>query len=226
MKLKKTLNRILFLVVHHFVKVIVWLWYRIVHFAGVVDSKNIPSKGGFIVAANHASNYDPPLIGISTWRRTFHYMAKDTLFNPPLGFLLGWMGAIPVKRGAVDRNAWDNVIDTVKEGQIVALFPEGTRTLDGEIHEGKAGTGMLVYKSRCQVIPLYIHGNYRAWKKGQLLPTPFTRMVMVFGKPMSFEDEFKMEEKKETYILITKKIMDEIKRLKAEYITGLEQKKK
>jgi len=219
MKLAEKIDLFFFVVVHNFSKLFMWIFFRLVYFTEIIDSKNVPSTGGFIAALNHSSFFDPPLIGISTWRRMFRFMARDTLFRFPVwGSLLHYLGAIPIKRASVDRNAWDKVISTVQSGHIVSLFPEGTRTLDGEIHEGKAGTGMLVYKSKCRVIPVYINGSFKAWKKASLLPLPFIKMDLIFGEPLSFEEQFKKEEKKETYIEITAIIMAEIKKLKEKYL--------
>jgi 1-acyl-sn-glycerol-3-phosphate acyltransferase len=219
MKIGKALDIFLFTIVHTFFKSLAWFLLRVFHFVQCFDTNNIPSKGGFIAAANHASFWDPPFLGISTWRRMFRFMARDTLFKFPVwGTLLRYMGAIPIKRGTVDRGAWDKVINTVKDGHIVGLFPEGTRTPDGEIHEGKAGTGMLVYKAKCPVIPVYIHGGFQAWKKGNMLATPFKKMDIIFGKPVYFDEQFKKEDTKQTYIEITGIIMAEIKKLKEEYM--------
>lgn len=227
MKIAEKIDLFFFVVVHNFCKVFLWIYFRFFYFTEIIDSKNVPSKGGFIAAANHSSFFDPPLIGITTWRRMFRFMARDTLFRFPIwGAFLHYLGALPIKRATVDRNAWDKVISTVQSGHIVSLFPEGTRTMDGEIHDGKAGTGMLVYKSKCRVIPLYIHGTYKAWKKVQLLPMPFNKMDIMFGSPISFEEQFKKEDKKETYIEITAIIMAEIRLLKEKYMLSHSKAKK
>lgn len=219
MKLSEKIDLFIFVIIHNFSKVFLWIYYRLFHFTEVIDSKNVPSKGGFIAAANHSSFFDPPLIGITTWRRMFRFMARDTLFRFPVwGQFLHYLGAIPIKRATVDRSAWDKVISTVQAGHIVSLFPEGTRTLDGEIHDGKAGTGMLVYKSKCPVIPLYIHGTFHAWKKTSLFPVPFRKIDVIFGKPIMFDEQFKKEDKKETYIEITGIVMAEIRKLKEKYM--------
>ena len=219
MKFAEKLDLFFFVIIHNFCKFFLWFYFRIFFFTSIIDSKNVPSKGGFILAGNHASFFDPPLIGIITWRRMFRFMARDTLFKFPVwSEFLHYLGAIPIKRATVDRSAWDKVIATVQAGHIVSLFPEGTRTLDGEIHPGKAGTGMLVYKSKCKVIPIYIHGSYKAWKKVQLIPMPFNKMDIICGEPLSFEAQFLKEDKKETYAEITAIIMAEINRLKEKYI--------
>jgi 1-acyl-sn-glycerol-3-phosphate acyltransferase len=226
MKFMEKLDLVLYIIVHNFFKSIFWLWLRVVHFASVKGASNVPKKGGFIAAANHASFWDPPFVGVGTWRRMFRFMARDTLFKFPIATALRYMGAIPIKRAAVDRGAWDRVIQTVKDGHIVGLFPEGTRTPDGEIHDGKPGTGMLVYKSHCRVIPIYIHGGYRVWKKGTLLAVPFRKLTMVYGEPMSFDEEFNKEESKAVYIEITQKIMARIRQMRDEYVKGTEPAKK
>ncbi|MEI7542090.1 MAG: lysophospholipid acyltransferase family protein [bacterium] len=217
MKLTEAIDHFFVIVIHNFIKGFLWFVLRCFYFTKIIDSKNIPSKGGFIVAANHSSFFDPPLIGISTWRRMYHFMARDTLFQ---GWdFLHYLGAIPIKRATVDRNAWDKVITTVQEGHIVGLFPEGTRSTDGEIHEGKAGTGMLVYKSKCKVIPAYIAGGFQAWKKSSLFPTPFKKLEVIYGEPLSFDAQFLKTDNKETYIEITGIIMAAIKRLKEKQIS-------
>lgn len=227
MKIGKAIDSFLFFIVHSFFKTAAWIWLKVFQRAEFINASNIPLKGGFIAAGNHESFFDPPLMGLCTWRRMFRFIARDTLFKVPVwGTLLRYMGAIPLKRASVDRGAWDKIIDTIKEGHVVGLFPEGTRTPDGEIHEGKPGTGMLVYRSRCMVIPVYIHGGFRAWKKGTFLPVPFRKVTVIYGKPMSFEEEFKKEASKQVYIEITKKIMDELKIMRVDYAKRLADRKK
>ena len=214
----KAADKILIYIVHNFYKTLSWLYLHIFHFYRAYNTGNIPSKGGFVAASNHASFLDPPLIGISTYRRVFRYMARDTLFKVPVwGWMLEKMGAIPLKRGVVNRDAWDKVINCLKEGWIVGMFPEGTRTPDGEIKEGRAGVGMMVYKSGCGVIPVYINNSFAAWPKGRALPKLFVPVAAVYGKPMTFGEQFARPESKEVYQEITDKIMVEIKKLRDDF---------
>ncbi len=217
-KISRGPGRIMVYIVHNFYKTLSWLYLHIFHFYRAYNIENIPSKGGFIAAANHASFLDPPLVGVATFRRVFRYMARDTLFKLPVwGWMLLNMGAIPLKRGAVDRNAWENVIKCLKDGWIVAMFPEGTRTPDGEIKPGRAGTGMMAYRAKCGVIPVYIHNSFQAWPRGRALPRIFTAVKIVYGKPVTFEEQFAKEESKEVYQEITDRIMIEIKKLRDDF---------
>jgi 1-acyl-sn-glycerol-3-phosphate acyltransferase len=214
-KFSASAGRALIYAVHNFYKMLSWLYLHIFHFYRAYNVENIPSKGGFVAASNHASFLDPPLIGIATFRRIFRYMARDTLFKLPVwGWMLEKMGAIPLKRGVVNRDAWDKVINCLKQGWIVGMFPEGTRTPDGEMKEGRAGVGMMVYKAGCGVIPVYIHNSYAAWPKGRALPRVFTPVEVVYGVPMTFAEQFAKPESKEVYQEITDRIMAEIRKLR------------
>ncbi|MCE5299703.1 MAG: 1-acyl-sn-glycerol-3-phosphate acyltransferase [Spirochaetia bacterium] len=204
--------------VHNFWKIISWFILRVFHFTKVINAKNIPLKGGYIAAANHSSFWDPPLMGIGSWRRVFRFMARDTLFNVPVwGWMMEKMGAIPVKRGAVDRDAWTRVIDALKDGWIVGMYPEGTRTPDGEIKAGRAGVGMMAYRAKCGIIPVYIHNSYKAWPKGKLLPKPFVPLTVIYGEPFTVEDLLAKEESKEVYRQITDRIMEHILKLRDDF---------
>lgn len=213
-------------IVHNIYKTLCWLYLHIFHFYRAYNIENIPAKGGFIAAANHASFLDPPIIGVSSFHRVFRYMARDTLFKLPVwGWMLENMGAIPLKRGAVDRNAWENVINCLKDGWIVGMFPEGTRSPDGAIKQARAGAGMMAYRAKCGVIPVYIHNSFNAWPKGSSLPRLFVPVKVVYGKPITFEEQFAKEESKEVYQEITDRIMAEITRLRDGFILAAAGKK-
>jgi len=211
----KFIDRILGFLVHNFFKTLAVLIFNCLYRTVYINGGNIPKKGGCLVMPNHSSFWDPPLVGCVTYRRQFKFMARDTLFRFPVwGTLLRYMGAFPVRRGAVDRKSWDALVQKVNEGEVVTFFPEGTRTLDGEIQKGKPGTGMLVHRARTKVIPVYMHGTYGAWPKGRKFPRFFRRLTVIYGEPIDFSGYFEKEGTKELYVEITEKIIDRIKELK------------
>ncbi len=203
-------------------KISFYVLFKVFYRLKVIGAENIPDKGGVIIASNHASFLDPPILGIAAWKRKCVFMARHTLFrNKIAGFILKKWGSFPVKRGTIDRIAWVEFEDKVRKGYAVVFFPEGTRTEDGEIKQGKSGSGMLIYNSKAKVIPAYIHNTYIAFSKNMRLPKIFVPVTVIFGKPIDFNDYFKKEAKKETYEEITKVLMDEIIKIKSGFLQGV-----
>ncbi|HEY5039393.1 MAG TPA: lysophospholipid acyltransferase family protein, partial [bacterium] len=136
-------------------------------------AENIPSTGPFVVVANHASLLDPYLIAWASKKRELNFIAKEELFqNPFIGWFLTQCNAFPVKRGANDERAIYQFYEILRSGKPIGLFPEGTRTLDGEIQRGKKGAGMLIYNARVPVIAAYIAGTFDCFPKGKSFPRP------------------------------------------------------
>ena len=160
--------------------------YRILHavfplFFRLLGAKhrgadNLPPEGGVIVAANHLSNWDPPFLA-SFLARPVGYMAKQELFEIPIfGTVIRWLFAFPVRRGAADRSAVKAAVKELREGRCVGIFPEGTRSKDGEIHHFGAGVALLAAMSGSPVVPTAISGTDKM--KG---------LRVVYGEPMRFE---------------------------------------
>lgn len=203
-------------------KLIFFVLFKVFYRLKVRGAENIPEKGGVIIASNHASFLDPPILGIAAWKRKCIFMARHTLFkNKIIGFILKKWGSFPVKRGTIDRSAWSEFEQWVKKGFAVVFFPEGTRTEDGEIKAGKPGAGMLIYNSKVKVIPAYIHNTYNAFPKNIRLPRIFIPITVIFGKPLDFSNYFIKEPKKEIYEEITEILMNEIKKIKDEFLKGV-----
>jgi 1-acyl-sn-glycerol-3-phosphate acyltransferase len=223
----KWIDKVMSFIVQSLFKVLCVIVFNLLYRTRYINGRNIPSRGGCVVTPNHSSFWDPPLIGTVTFRRVFKFMARDTLFKIPVwGTLLSWMGAFPVKRGTIDRKSWAAFVDKVNDGECVMLFPEGTRTTDGEIQRGKPGTGMLIYKAKAKVIPVYAHGLFEAWPKGKKLPNFFKRITVLFGEPLDLSEYFAREESKQVFIEITDRIMDSIRGLKTELLAMLAAEKK
>jgi 1-acyl-sn-glycerol-3-phosphate acyltransferase len=180
--------------------------------------ENIPSEGGFIFASNHESMLDPPLIGAAATTRYARYMAKHTLFKPGLGWLISSLGAFPIKRGTVDRDADRTFARLISEGDAIVVFPEGTRTKNGKLQEPKAGIGKFVYQTRAPVIPVYVR-TFPIWPYGKKVPSffgvrnnPEKRAVAKFGKPVNLRIEFAQPAERDTYNSIARKIMIAIRK--------------
>jgi 1-acyl-sn-glycerol-3-phosphate acyltransferase len=169
---------------HYLATVIYNMFFR----GEVTGLENLPREGSFLIAANHASFLDPPLIG-SQVPRQIAYFARKTLWKK--GFASWWLdevGTIPVDRdGGQDVSAIKRVLKSLKSDKGLILFPEGTRPSDGHLQEPKAGVGLIACRAQVPVIPARIFGSYEAYGKGRplRLGTPVT---IVFGEPILPEE--------------------------------------
>ncbi|WP_054949139.1 lysophospholipid acyltransferase family protein [Numidum massiliense] len=162
---------------YRIVRAIVYAYMHVRFRIAIKGLENIP-EGGCILAMNHTSNYDPVMVGIHTPRK-MHTMAKEELFaNRLFGKILSELGAFPIKRGKGDIRSLKTSIRLVQEGNIFAIFIEGTRSKTGEMQVPKKGVGFITTKSKSPVIPTYIYGVKGGW---------FARAGVVFGEPLQFE---------------------------------------
>jgi len=178
----------------------------------VFGQENIPNERGFILASNHISYFDPPIVGAWTKREVF-FMAKKELFSNPLSrWLFRNTNCLPVKRGVFDRKAIELFVNKVREGHVTVIFPEGTRTKTGDFLPPKLGIGMIAKQLNCPIIPAYIHGSNR------LGACFFNRakLSMRYGKPLEpgWTDQFQAN--KEGYSAIAHEVMGRIKALQKE----------
>lgn len=144
-------------------------------------------RGGAVIVANHHSFLDPMVLCGSCFPHLVHFLARKTLFSHfPLGLFLRLNKVIALDQ-TNPSEALLHAIFLVKCGHKVALFPEGTRSRDGRLREGKRGIGLIVCKTRCPIVPVYIKGTYKAWKQGRRFPRLFTKVRCVFGEPIFWE---------------------------------------
>jgi 1-acyl-sn-glycerol-3-phosphate acyltransferase len=152
----------------------------------VFGAENVPKAGGVIVAANHSSYIDPPLIGCGT-NRIISMLARESLFRfPPMGALLHSWSVVPVDRDGGGAKGLKIVLDRLLNGQAISLFPEGTRTRDGRLQSARSGIGLTVIKSTAPVVPVRIFGAFEAYGRHMAIPRP-RRVMLKFGRPMNFE---------------------------------------
>jgi 1-acyl-sn-glycerol-3-phosphate acyltransferase len=169
----------------------------------------IPAKGGAIIACNHISYLDPPLVGTAVPREIF-YLAKKELFkNRFLGFLIGKLNALAISRGTFDRAGLKKAIDVVKGGEVLLLFPEGTRSLNGSLRKAKSGVGKIALEALVPIVPAHI-SNSRNLIKSFF----FKKKVSVtFGEPISSEWLEKLPKDRTGYRMVSEEIMHRIKKL-------------
>lgn len=174
---------------------------------------HIPRSGPVLIAANHLSVLDPPIVGAAA-PRPLHFLAKAELFSIPLfGRLLARVNARPVKREGADPTALRTALRVLEAGQALLVFPEGTRGQEGTLKEGKAGAGMLALLSGAPVVPAYIEGTGRVLPRGRWLPR-LGKVRVSFGPPLAFAGE-QGPRQKERYREASRQIMNAIAGLKA-----------
>lgn len=147
--------------------------------------ERVPPSGPAILAANHASFLDPPLVGAGV-HRPLHYLARESLFKNPLAaaILRSW-NVVPVDREGGGARGLKAILDRLKEGGAIVLFPEGTRTSDGRLQPARAGVGLAIIKSSCPVIPVRLFGTFDAFGRHHRLPRP-CRITVTYGPPLDF----------------------------------------
>ncbi len=147
----------------------------------VSGGENVPMDGPLIVACNHASHLDPMILG-AAFDRPLHFMARRTLFDTPgFAWLIRQNNAFPLDRDGDSRDALRAFGARLEGGNAVVMFPEGTRSLDGNLQEMKPGIGMLAVRNLAPVLPVYIRGSYAAWPRGKSLPRPHALRVYIGG---------------------------------------------
>jgi len=145
----------------------------------VIGAENMVEEGPCIIAANHCSYLDPPLVGVAC-KRAIHYLARKSLLDVPiLGPILPELNVIPVDQKNADRSALMGAIRVVRNGGAVLIFPEGTRSPDGKIQKAHPGIGMIAVKTGAPIVPILIDGSFSALARGKRLPklTPISVLI-------------------------------------------------
>lgn len=159
----------------------------------VRGARRVPGSGGVILAANHQSYADVMLVG-GACRRPVRYMARRTLWDHRLlGWLISGWGAIPVSRDRPGKEELRGVLEVLRGGEVLALFPEGTRTRDGSVGELRGGIGFLARRAGVPVVPVLIEGAFEAWPRGRSLPGR-GRVRVSFGRPVLYGEAWEDRE--------------------------------
>lgn len=197
--------------IYRVAQTISYTYFRLFHGFRVKGLENIPKDKPFILACNHLSFFDPPAIGCKI-PRNLHYFARDSLFFWPLGLLISSLNSIPVNRGQLDLGTLRKVLKVLKNGHPILVFPEGTRSEDGELQDPQKGLGLLVAKSSVGVIPARIYGSGKAFGKKHLIPRIGRKIYINIGVEISFDDPKDVKSKK-NYLEISTKVMSAIEKL-------------
>lgn len=188
-------------------------WFGLMHRTEVYGANHVPCTGSFILACNHASFYDPPLCGANL-PRELHYFARKTLFKGPLGKIITDLNSIPIDRdGDSDIAAFKRVFNTLKTDGGLLLFPEGTRTRDGQLQSAKKGVGLIACRAQVPVVPVRIFGSYEVWGRHKKIPDFRSPIKLVVGRPLSVADFDPGKKDAERYQTAANTIMQHITRL-------------
>ena len=145
-----------------------------------VGVENIPEEGGFILASNHIDALDPVFIGLGMEKRQLHFMGKKELFeNPIVKKFLTKLNGFPIVRGSADSEALNYAIRVVKEGNILSIFPEGTRSKDFKPARAKSGVAVIAKEAKADILPVSIYTS-DDMKKG-------TKLTIRYGEVIPYE---------------------------------------
>jgi 1-acyl-sn-glycerol-3-phosphate acyltransferase len=184
----------------------------------VSGADSVPRVGAAIVAANHTSYLDPIIVGVAI-RRPVHFMAKEELFRfGPFGWLLRQYQVFPVSRRRIDHQAMKRAVSLLQRGEVVVIFPEGTRGNGIRLRPARPGIGLIAARSRVPVIPLFHQGTEKALPRGAWFPKPH-RVSVKFGKPLYFGeiDAGRWQEQVDRF---SQTVMERIGALKGELPAG------
>ena len=182
----------------------------------VFGRENLPDKGPFIIAANHTSLADPPIVGLACNKNPVRFMAKKELFEIPIfGRWIKAVHCIPVEPGS-SFGTLKEAICSLKEGKVVAIFPEGSRSPDGNLQAPQLGIGLIALKSGAPIFPLYISGTEKCLSKNTKWIKPGCEFIARIGKPVDISDSRNIADKRGAYQYIGRKVMSAIVALKNE----------
>lgn len=175
-------------------------------------------KGGAIIAPNHVSYLDPPIVAAAS-PEEIHFLARETLFRSWFGRLITSLNSHPVHGHVNNLKAIKTICGLLKQGYKVLLFPEGTRSKDNQLGDIKPGIGMLISRSETAIIPTYIHGTFDVWNRGRKRPRLVGKTAVVFGSPIHWKDYVDMD-KKEAQEMIATRLTRAITELRNWYESG------
>ena len=156
--------------------------------------EHFPRSGGALICANHQSFFDPVLVGLSCDRHV-NYLARESLFHfCPFGWLIRWYDAIPIQREGMGIGGLKESLRRLKRGEMVLIFPEGTRTPNGQVQELQPGFCALARRAKVPLVPVGIDGAFDAWPRGQPLPG-LSVIRLQIGQPLEFEESEELQDR-------------------------------
>lgn len=201
---------------YNFFKAILYIFFRVFYRLEIIGQENIPEKGGVIIASNHVSYLDPPVLGVSINRRTT-FMAREGLFRIPILGMFVKSFSFPVRRGKPQPSTIKEAVKRLNNGELIVIFPEGGRSPDGTLLEAKRGIGVIACLSNCVIIPTLISGTEKALPVGARFLHP-AKIKVIFGKPIKPLDS----PDKDAQEKICENITGAIRELKSKFINSKE----
>lgn len=174
--------------------------------------ENIPSEGGFVLACNHMSSFDPWPLGLPLWPRRFlRFMAKSELYWFPLTLILNGAGAFPVRRGQADTEAIETAVQLARAGNVVAMFPEGTRRRKGLVKRFEArprsGAARIALEAGVPLVPAAVRGTDHLRR--------LAAIRVAYGPPVEIDDLRGAADVREAALEATDRLMARIDELEA-----------
>jgi 1-acyl-sn-glycerol-3-phosphate acyltransferase len=190
---------------YHLSRIFARLFFRF----RIVHRERMIQTGSVILAMNHQSYLDPPLAGNASDRAIYFLAKKSLLKAPVLGWLLPKLNVIPVELEKTDRSALKTLIRILRNAQAVLVFPEGSRTPDGNLQPPLPGLGLIIAKTRAPVVPMRIFGAFDAWPIGGKLRFG-SRVTIVVGEPIYFSDADFERSGRNVYAALSQRVMEAI----------------
>lgn len=169
----------------------------------VYGLEGFPKDDGLLICSNHQSYLDPLILGV-VCPRPVNYLGRKSLFRfRPLGWFLGWNDTIPIDREAIGIGGLKETMRRIKRGESVVMFPEGTRTHDGEVHSLMPGFCAVAKRSKATLVPIGFDGAFQAFPRDRKFPMP-GRIHVVMGKPVLFEEYESLTDQETTDLLASR----------------------
>jgi 1-acyl-sn-glycerol-3-phosphate acyltransferase len=197
-------------VAFRFVHLVGWLLVKALFRLDVEGSDRV--RGPLILAPNHASFLDPVILQSATRKRVSYLMTETYWRIPVLNWLFRFFRTIPVQVSGPNRSALDRAVARLREGAVVAIFPEGSRSPDGRLLPARAGVALLASAARVPIVPVAILGTHRALPRGARFIRP-VRVQVRFGEPIPPVEEAEGIPRRERHRAITARVMEQIGRL-------------
>lgn len=175
------------------VRFVFWIFFKLFYRLKVEGDEHV-KKGGGLIVANHVSFWDPPAIAVSM-RGDLHFLARRSLFKGFFAWFFPKVNVHPVDPKMNNLKVIKTICQLIKEGKKVLIFPEGTRSLDGQLQELQTGVSLILSRTESMVIPAYIHGLFDIWSRQHKTPKLFGHAKVIFGQPIEWK-QLKAEDSK------------------------------
>lgn len=196
---------------YYVARAICWLLIKIFWRMEIIGIENLPESGGLIIASNHVSYLDPAVLAASLNRKIYFITKKEVFKNTFVSFILKNLNAFSVDRENVDILAFKKAINILREEKVLGIFPEGTRSSNGELQELKLGAIKIAMKTGVPILPVGIIGTHKIYPRGIKFPILFKHKIIVkYGAPQ-YLNKLKLKDKlyqKKELNLLGKKIKE------------------